>query len=65
MKAQEVGKSRVDMEREREKTGDIEMAWGDVLRGLYRRQCGAKKGGMSTLDYCRWCQQRGAALFVE
>jgi hypothetical protein len=37
MRPQEVGKSRVYMEREREQTGEIEMAWGDVPRGLYRR----------------------------
>lgn len=52
MRPQEVRESRVDMEREREQIGEIEVAWGDVPRGLYRRQWEAKKGGMSTLDYC-------------
>lgn len=43
------------MEREREQTGEIEMAWRDVRRGLYRGEWEAKKGEISTLDYCgRW-----------
>jgi hypothetical protein len=48
-----------------EQTGELEMAWGEVPRGLYRREWEAKKAEMSRLDYCGWCQQRGAALFVE
>ena len=39
------------MEKE-EQTGDIEMAWRDVPRGLYRGEWDANKGEISTLDYC-------------
>jgi hypothetical protein len=42
------------------------MAWGDVPRGLYRREWEAKKGGMSTLDYCGWVlSTKRGALFIE
>ena len=34
MRPQEVGKSLVDMEREREQAGEIEMAWRDVQGAL-------------------------------
>jgi hypothetical protein len=39
------------VERE-EQTGDIEMAWRDVPRGLYRGEWDAKKGEINRLDYC-------------
>lgn len=42
-------------ERAREQTGEVETAWGDVPRGLYRREWEASKAARLALDYCGLC----------